>query len=57
MPKLPIVLVMSLALSGCTGDDAVPSSAENEQLDSAENLLNAAPDELDSVDERLPEPR
>jgi len=57
MTKLPIALMLALALSSCSGDDAVPSGAENEQLDSAENLLNAAPDELDSIDDRLPERR
>lgn len=57
MVRLPIALALSLTLSACSSDDAVPSRAENEQLDSAENLLDTAPDELDTVGEQLPDRR
>lgn len=50
-----IALALTLVLPACSGDQAVPSGEENEQLDSAENLLNNAPDELETVGERIPE--
>lgn len=56
--RLKAAVVLMLApLSACSSGESVPSGEENRHLDSAENLLNAAPDELDTVGERLPGPQ
>lgn len=55
-PTLPLVAAMLLpVLSGCDRDAPVPSQRENEQLDNASALLNQAPADLDTVNERLPD--
>lgn len=51
-----MAIALLLAVPACQGDEAVPSGAQNRQLDGGENLLNAAPDELDTVSERMPQP-
>ena len=43
-------LMLALLLPACGGDEATPSSEENRQLDAAENMLDEAPRELDSVE-------
>ena len=50
-----LALVAALLATACQGDDSAPSSEENRQLDTAENLLEDAPNQLQSVGETLPE--
>lgn len=46
--------VALVSLSACGSDATEPSTEENRQLDAAENLLDEAPNELESVSDTLP---
>jgi hypothetical protein len=49
-------LLFALLLSAC-GEDTRPSAAENEQLNNAAEMLDAAPDTLANIDDNsLAEP-
>lgn len=41
--------------TACQRDAAVPTERDNKRLDSASNLLDQAPNALETVDERLPD--
>lgn len=55
MVRSAFAFAACLLVSACSADEAAPSPEENRQLDSAENLLDEAPDQLNTVGETLPE--
>lgn len=50
MRKLMILMAL-VALAACQRDAAIPTTEENLQLDEAANLLDEAPEDLDSIDD------
>ena len=50
MKKFLVPLAL-LVLTSCGADPAAPTAEENRQLDEAANMLNAAPANLEAIDD------
>ena len=46
-----LLLLALLTLTACQRDAGAPTAAENRQLDEAANMLNAAPANLEAIDD------
>ena len=51
MTKPLFLLLPALVVTGCQRDAGAPTAAENRQLDEAANMLNAAPANLEAIDD------
>jgi hypothetical protein len=51
MRKPIFLLLPALVVTGCQRDAGAPTAAENRQLDEAANMLNAAPANLEAIDD------
>ena len=51
MRKPLFLLLPALVVTGCQRDGGAPTAAENRQLDEAANMLNAAPANLEAIDD------
>ena len=45
------LFLLALVLTACQRDAGAPTAAENRQLDEAANMLNAAPANLEAIDD------
>ena len=51
MRKPLFLLLPALVVTGCLRVGGAPTAAENRQLDEAANMLNAAPANLEAIDD------